>query len=47
MFAMLGDGLSEAFVELGFEQELPLLVTRQPAWIETLTAPGHDAEIAD
>jgi len=38
MFAMLVGGLADAYVNLGFELGLPVLLTRQPAWIEILTA---------
>jgi predicted glycoside hydrolase/deacetylase ChbG (UPF0249 family) len=38
MFAMLAHGLADAYVDLGFELGLPVLMTRQPAWIQTLTA---------
>jgi len=42
MFAMLAHGLADAYVDLGFELGLPVLMTRQPAWIQTLTAPAID-----
>jgi hypothetical protein len=38
MFAMLAHGLADAYVALGFELGLPVLMTRQPAWVDTLTA---------
>jgi predicted glycoside hydrolase/deacetylase ChbG (UPF0249 family) len=37
MFAMLAHGLADGYVALGFELGLPVLMTRQPAWVETLT----------
>jgi chitin disaccharide deacetylase len=42
MFAMLAHGLADAYVDLGFEFDLPVLMTRQPAWVETLTAVAID-----
>ena len=42
MFAMLAGGLADAYVDLGFEMGLPVLMTRQPAWIEILTAAAID-----
>jgi chitin disaccharide deacetylase len=38
MFAMLSHGLADAYVALGFEIGLPVLMTRQPAWVDALTA---------
>jgi predicted glycoside hydrolase/deacetylase ChbG (UPF0249 family) len=42
MFAMLAHGLARVYVDLGFECGLPVLLTRQPAWIQTLTAAALD-----
>lgn len=42
MFAMLAGELADAYVDLGFEAGLPVLMTRQPAWIEILTAAAID-----
>jgi predicted glycoside hydrolase/deacetylase ChbG (UPF0249 family) len=38
MFAMLAHGLADAYVALGFEFGLPVLMTRQRAWVDALTA---------
>ena len=38
MFAMLAHRLADVYVALGFEFGLPVLMTRQPAWVDTLTA---------
>ncbi len=38
MFAILSHGIVDAYVALGFEQRLPVLMHRQPAWVEALTA---------
>ncbi|HEY6346000.1 MAG TPA: polysaccharide deacetylase family protein [Bryobacteraceae bacterium] len=37
MFAMLKDGLTDEYVSLGFELGLPVLMTRQPAWVQRLS----------
>jgi predicted glycoside hydrolase/deacetylase ChbG (UPF0249 family) len=37
MFAILAHGLADGYVALGFELGLPVLVTRQTAWVEILT----------
>ncbi len=42
MFAMLAHGLADAYVALGFELGLPVLMTRQPAWVNILTAAAID-----
>lgn len=42
MFAMLEDGLTEEYVSLGFELGLPVLMTRQPAWVRRLSAEAID-----
>jgi chitin disaccharide deacetylase len=42
MFAMLAHGLADVYVALGFELGLPVLMTRQPAWINILTAAAID-----
>ncbi len=38
MFAILGHGIVDGYVALGFEQGLPVLMHRQPAWVKALTA---------
>jgi predicted glycoside hydrolase/deacetylase ChbG (UPF0249 family) len=42
MFAMLVDGLVDSYVALGLELGLPVLLTRQPAWLKALTAAAID-----
>jgi predicted glycoside hydrolase/deacetylase ChbG (UPF0249 family) len=42
MFAMLVDGLADSYVALGLETGLPVLLTRQPAWLKALTAMAID-----
>ena len=42
MFAMLVDGLVDSYVALGLEMGLPVLLTRQPAWLKALTATAID-----
>lgn len=42
MFAMLVDGLVGSYVALGLEMRLPVLLTRQPAWLKALTATAID-----
>jgi hypothetical protein len=42
MFAMLAHGVAGTYVDLGFECGLLVLLTRQPAWVETLTAAALD-----
>ena len=42
MFAMLVDGLVDSYVALGLEMGLPVLLTRQPAWLKALTATALD-----
>ena len=37
MFAVLGHGIVDGYVALGFEQGLPVLMHRQPAWVKALT----------
>jgi hypothetical protein len=39
---MLAHGLAEVYVALGFEFGLPVLMTRQPAWVDTLAAARID-----
>jgi hypothetical protein len=42
MFAMLAHGLARPYVDLGFECGLPVLLTRQPGWVENVTAAALD-----
>jgi predicted glycoside hydrolase/deacetylase ChbG (UPF0249 family) len=42
MFAMLVDGLVEPYMALGLELGLPVLMTRQPAWVKALAAANID-----
>jgi len=42
MFAMLAGELADAYVDLGFELGLPVLLSRQPAWIQILTPAAID-----
>jgi predicted glycoside hydrolase/deacetylase ChbG (UPF0249 family) len=42
MFAMLAHGLAQTYVSLGFEFGLPVLMTRQPAWVDVLTSRAID-----
>lgn len=42
MFAILGHGIVEGYVALGFERRLPVLMHRQPAWVKALTAEAID-----
>lgn len=43
MFAMLGHGLPDGYVDLGFALRRPVLLTRQPAWVRILSASRLDA----
>jgi predicted glycoside hydrolase/deacetylase ChbG (UPF0249 family) len=40
MFAMLRPDLIGPYVDLGFERGIPVLLTRQPQWVEVLTEPA-------
>lgn len=42
MFAMLVGGLVNSYVALGLEMGLPVLLTRQPAWLKALSATAID-----
>jgi len=42
MFAILVGGLVDSYVALGLETGLPVLLTRQPAWLKALTVTAVD-----
>ena len=42
MFVILANNLAERYVGLGFELGLPVLLTRQPAWVDILTPAALD-----